>query len=58
LWLNKEKIPKDFFDRTKFAKEISNIRKLKRDIRIRKNTSVKTLVDTIFTKRRISTWEV
>jgi len=58
LWLNKEKIPKNFFDKTKFSKEISNIKQLKKVLGIKKNTLVKTLVDKIFKERKVSTWEV
>jgi len=58
LWLNKENIPKDFFDREKFKREISNIRKLTKELKITKVSSLKKLVDNIFTNRGVATWEV
>jgi len=58
LWLNKENIPKDFFDREKFKREISNIRKLKKDLKITKVSLLKKLVDDIFTNEGVSTWEI
>lgn len=58
LWIKKENIPKDFFDKERFQREVSNIKKLQKDLKIRKNTSVKTLVDNIFTNRGVATWEV
>ena len=58
LWLNKEKIPKDFFDKQKFHREIVNIRKLKKDLKITKVSKLTNLIDDVFKNRGVSTWEV
>ena len=58
LWINKENIPKDFFDKEKFQREISNIKKLKKELKITKVSKLTKLVDAIFTNRGVSTWEV
>lgn len=58
LWIKKDNIPKDFFNKKIFKREIENIKKLKKELNIRKNTSLKKLVDNIFTNRGVSTWEV
>lgn len=58
LWINKKNIPKDFFDKTIFKREISNIKKLKKELGITKVSLLKKLIDDIFTNRGVSTWEV
>ena len=58
LWINKENIPKDFFDKEKFQREISNIKKLKKELKITKVSKLTKLVDAVFTNRGVSTWEV
>ncbi|MEA3451874.1 MAG: hypothetical protein U9Q83_08215 [Bacteroidota bacterium] len=58
LWLNKENIPHDFFDKNKFEREISNIKKLKKELKITRVSLLKKLVDDIFTTKGVSTWEV
>jgi len=58
LWINKEKIPKDFFDKEKFQREIVNIKKLKKDFGITKVSKLTKLIDGIFKNRGVSTWEV
>lgn len=58
IWLIKENIPIVFFDTSFFEKEISNIKKLKKNIHILKSTLLKTLVDRLFTKHGVLTWEI
>lgn len=58
LWINKENIPKDFFDKVVFKREIENIQKLKKELKITKVSLLKNLIDGIFTNRGVSTWEV
>lgn len=58
IWINKENIPKDFLDKSFFENEINNIKSLKSNINRLKGITVKKMVDTIFTKNNIITWEV
>jgi len=58
LWINEENIPKDFFDIKIFEEEIKNIQVLKSKIGRLKGITVKKMVDTVFTKNNIITWEV
>ncbi len=58
LWIKKENIPKDFFDKQRFKREISNIRKLKKEFKITKVSKLIKLINDIFTSRGVSTWEV
>jgi hypothetical protein len=58
IWIIEENIPKDFFDKNFFETEITNIKKLKSSIGRLKGITVKKMVDTIFTKNNIITWEV
>jgi len=58
LWIKKENIPTEFFDKDIFKREISNIRKLKKEFKITKISLLKKIVDEIFTKKGVSTWEV
>ena len=58
LWLNKENISKEFFDKQKFQREISNIKKLKQEFKITKVSKLTSLVDELFKKRGVFTWEV
>jgi len=58
LWIKKENIPNDFFDKEKFKREISNIKKLKKQFKITKVSLLTKLVNDIFTKQGVSTWEI
>ncbi len=58
LWINEDNIPIEFFDKKIFENEIKNIEILKSEISRLKGVTVKTLVDNIFTKNNIITWEV
>ena len=58
LWINKENIPKEFFDKQKFQREILNIKKLKQKFKITKVSKLTNLVDELFEKRGVLTWEV
>ena len=58
LWIKKENIPKDFFDKEKFKREISNIKRLKKEFKITKVSKLTKLIDDIFTSKGVSTWEV
>lgn len=58
LWLNKEKIPSDFFDKDFFKHEILNIQRLKKIAKIAPKQKLKTLIDNLYTNRGVLTWEV
>ena len=58
IWINEENIPKDFLDKNFFENEINNIQFLKSNISRLKGITVKKMVDTIFTKNNIITWEI
>lgn len=59
LWLNKDKIPTDFFDNDFFAKEMNNAKVLKQTLTARiRGFTIKTMVEKIFKENNILTWEV
>lgn len=58
LWIKKDNIPNDFFDKKRFKREIVNIRKLKKQFKITKVSLLTKLVNDIFTERGVSTWEI
>ena len=58
LWLKKENIPEDFFDKEKFSRELFNIKKLIKNQKITKVSLLKKMVNDIFTTRGVLTWEV
>lgn len=58
IWLNLNKIPKDFFDENYFKNEMNNINILKKYASSLKTVPVKKLVDGIFTKNNVITWEI
>lgn len=58
IWLKKENIPSDFFDQDLFKSELNNIKELKQRITALKVTTVKTLVDKVFSSHNIITWEI
>ncbi|MBE7629299.1 MULTISPECIES: hypothetical protein [Tenacibaculum] len=58
IWIIEENIPKDFFDKNFFEFEINNIQSLQSEISRLKVITVKTMVDIIFKKNKIITWEI
>lgn len=58
LWINKENIPDDFFNKEYFSKEILNIQKLKKFARITPKQTLKTMVDKLYKNRGVLTWEI
>lgn len=59
LWLNKEQVPKEFFDDTFFEKEINNVKALRKTLTARlRGMTIKTMVEKIFNENNILTWEV
>ncbi|SOU86801.1 hypothetical protein [Tenacibaculum dicentrarchi] len=58
IWIIEENIPKEFLDKEFFEMEINNILSLKSNIGRLKGITVKKMVDIIFTKNNIITWEV
>lgn len=58
VWINKEKIPDDFFNREYFFQEISNIQKLKKFARVSSRQTLKTMVDKLYKDRGVLTWEI
>jgi hypothetical protein len=59
LWLNKEKIPVNFFDVNMFENEIANVAELKKTFTTKvRSMAIKTLVERIFNDNNILTWGV
>ncbi len=58
IWLKTENIPNAFFDKDIFYNELNNFEILKKKIRGIRNTTIKTMVDTLFTSKNILTWEI
>ncbi|TKC06940.1 hypothetical protein [Pedobacter frigoris] len=58
VWINKQNIPKDFFDKEVFKKEIENINQLKTQVWSLKAGNMKDLTDKIFKENNILTWEI
>jgi len=58
VWLKRENIPDHFFNDEYFSNEITNLLQLKTDIRGLKTTTIKTMVDKLFTSKNILTWEI
>ncbi|MFD2914141.1 hypothetical protein [Psychroserpens luteus] len=58
IWLKKKNLPEDFFDNDVFNNELKNIEKLKKEIRGLRTTTIKTMVNTLFTSKNILTWEI
>lgn len=58
IWLIEENIPESFFDTSLFVREIDNTKILKSELPRLKVLTLKTMIDTIFTKNNIITWEV
>lgn len=58
IWLIEDNIPIDFFDKKLFNKEIENIRYIKSELPRLKILTLKTVVDSIFTKNKVITWEI
>lgn len=58
IWIDKDKIPSDFFDTEYFSKEILNIKKVKKIAKITKVQKLKSMIDNLYTKRGVLTWEV
>ncbi len=58
VWLKIDELPSDFFDKEIFQNEIANIKQLKRMVRGLKRATAKRVVDNIFTKNGVMTWEV
>lgn len=58
VWIIEDNIPKDFFDKKLFKKEIENIKLLKSQLPRLKTLTLKTVVDNIFTKNQVITWEI
>jgi hypothetical protein len=58
IWLKIDNIPKAFFDKDIFYNELNNFDILKTKIRGIRNTTIKTMVDILFTSKNILTWEI
>ncbi|CAA0183343.1 conserved hypothetical protein [Tenacibaculum maritimum] len=58
IWLKIDNIPKTFFDKDIFYNELDNFEILKTKIRGIRNTTIKTMVDKLFTSKNILTWEI
>jgi hypothetical protein len=58
LWIIEENLPEDFFNKELFENDIKNIKTLQSEISRLKGITVKTMVDAIFTKNNVITWEV
>lgn len=58
VWINRETIPKDFFDKSFFQNEIGNIRKIKKIAKVTAKQKLKTMVDKLYSDRGVLTWEI
>ena len=58
IWLIEENIPKEFFNRNLFEKEVNNINGLRLELPRLKILTLKKVVDKIFTQNNVITWEV
>lgn len=58
VWINKEKIPDDFFNNEYFSQEILNIQKLKKFARISARQTLKKMIDKLYKDRGVLTWEI
>lgn len=58
IWIEKENIPIDFFDEKLFQKERQNILEVKNTVRAVHSSTIKTMVDKLFTSKNIMTWEI
>lgn len=58
VWINKEKIPDDFFNSEYFSQEVLNIQKLKKFAKISSRQTLKTMIDKLYNERGVLTWEI
>jgi len=58
IWIEKNKIPKEFFNKKYFSNEVLNIKKIRKYTKITKVSTLKKLIEDIFTKQGVSTWEI
>ena len=58
VWINKEKIPDDFFNSEHFFQEVSNIQKLKKFAKISPKQTLKTMIEKLYNDRGVLTWEI
>lgn len=58
IWLKKENIPSEFFNKDYFTNEIKNLDKIKKYTYGLKTTTIKTMVNSFFTSKNILTWEI
>lgn len=58
IWIKEENISSDFFEGNLFEKEIKNILEIKKSLPRLKILLLKNVVDSIFTKNNVITWEI
>ncbi|WP_179347665.1 hypothetical protein [Winogradskyella pacifica] len=58
IWLKTDNLPDDFLSKDMFRHELENIEILKKEIRGLRTTTIKTMVNTLFTSKNILTWEI
>jgi len=58
IWIEKENIPSNFFDEKLFQQEKENILQVKNNVRALNSSTIKTMVDKLFTSKNIMTWEI
>ena len=58
IWIKEENISSDFFEGNIFEKEIKNILEIKKSLPRLKILLLKNVVDSIFTKNNVITWEI
>jgi hypothetical protein len=58
IWLKTDNLPDDFVNKDVFLNELENIKILKKEIRGLRTTTIKTMVNTLFTSKNILTWEI
>lgn len=58
VWLKKDNIPDEFFNVELFEKEKENILQVKNNVRALNSSTIKTMVEKLFTSKNIMTWEI
>lgn len=58
VYINVHNIPSGFFDKNLFATEIENIKKINQVVSRIRTTTIRNVVNTLFTSKNVITWEI
>jgi len=58
VWINRETIPTDFFDKNLFINEIKNITKIRKVAKVTAKQKLKTMIDKLYSDKGVLTWEI